>query len=110
MEIKVLDNALGKKEFKSIRDLCFGDELYWNFSNVVAMSDNTRAKYDDAPPPHDLEYYHVAKLYDYHQPLSKHLKYVEPVIDYLKVKSLIQVRFIMYPNHRLIIKLTQQKI
>lgn len=106
METRVLDNALDQKAFTSLRNLCFGDELMWNYSDIVAMSDATRATYDDAPPPHDLEYYHVAKLYDYHQPLTKHLKYVEPVIDFLKVKSLMRARFIMYPNHGHIIKHT----
>lgn len=110
MENKVLDNVFPDKVFESIRDLCFGDDLLWNFSNVVAMSDVTRAKrHPDAPLPDDLEYYHVAKLYDKHHPLSKHIKYVEPVLDFLKIKALIRVRFIMYPNHGHIIKHTPHR-
>ena len=99
-KVKILDNSLPTKAYESVRDLAFGDDLMWNFSNVVGMSPKTRAKkYLDAPDPDDLEYYHIAKIYEGHHPLSPSIKYVEPVLRFLQVKALIRIRFVMYPNH-----------
>ena len=99
---KVIDDALSPQAFDKLARLAHSQQLLWQFSDYVADEDGV-SKSDN------LEYYHVAKMYEDHHPISKNIKYVEPVFDFLKIKALIRCRFLMYPNHGKQIKHLQHR-
>ena len=82
--MKVIDNFLPKDNFLDIKTILESNSFPWFFQNTVSGKDN--------------DYYFIHHLYNHDTISSNYFNMIKPIIDKIKMKSLIRIKCNMYPS------------
>ena len=82
--MKVIDNFLPKDSFLDIKTILESNSFPWFFQNTVSGKDN--------------DYYFIHHLYNHDTISSNYFNMIKPIIDKIKMKSLIRIKCNMYPS------------
>lgn len=82
--MKVIDNFLPKDSFLDIKTILESNNFPWFFQNTVSGKDN--------------DYYFIHHLYNHDTISSNYFNMIKPIIDKIKIKSLIRIKCNVYPS------------
>ena len=88
-DCRVIDNFLPQKYFEHLKECCFSTNFPWVYCNEVANLGEDQEEH----------FFFTHRVYDRFEPQSSFISELEDLlIKHLNAKSLIRVRFNLYPN------------
>lgn len=82
--MKIIDNALDKNCFTSLKNAILSEEFPWHYAKVVEphqlLCDET----------YNSQFYHF--FYDSYKPVSSYIDLLNPILNILKPKALIRIK------------------
>ena len=88
--MKVIDNFLPKDNFLDIKTILESNSFPWFFQNTVSGKDN--------------DYYFIHHLYNHDTISSNYFNMIKPIIDKIKMKSLIRIKVNLTTSTETVIK------
>jgi hypothetical protein len=93
--VKIEDNYLDKDYFKSLEQVFFGNHFQWYYQDTVAFK---------AEDKNIDNFYFVHQFYKYPRILSDRFDLLEPLLNKLRAKALVNIKINMYPKTEQIFK------